>query len=169
MSANLEALVIFDEELYRTGHMANRWMHLLVQHFTDNARMLAPERSGELKAGIHGEAEAFPATKTMIGTIASDAPHSLYVLGGTTGPIMSAEAWASGGMIHAAYEYDENGRRVGKPGYWLPVGRRPWPPVRYRFVVSGQAANNFMVKAWRRTSHQHSVLRGAIPDIIQRF
>jgi hypothetical protein len=31
MSAELGAVVLFDQNLYRTGHMANRWMHLLCE------------------------------------------------------------------------------------------------------------------------------------------
>lgn len=167
MSAELGVLVLFDENLYRTGHMANRWMHLLCTHFEENARLAAPKRSGDLARGIESHAEAFPVTKTMTGTIASTAEYSLYVLAGTTGPIYSRGAWAAGGNIYEAFEVNEKGRSVGKKGHWLPVGNNPWPPVRYRHSVRGQSANNFLATAWRRTAHQHSVLRGHVPDHIQ--
>jgi hypothetical protein len=167
MSAELETVVVFDQNLYRTGHMANRWMHLLCEHFEANAKIAAPIRSGELKAGIESHAETFPEARTMIGTIASNAEHSMYVLAGTRGPIYTREAWAVGGDIYQAYEVTEEGKRVGRKGHWLPVGNRPWPPIRYRHSVAGQAANNFLFKAWRRTAHQHSVLRGNTADAIQ--
>lgn len=165
MSAELEAVVIFDENLYRPGHLVDRWMNLLVTHFEGHAQDLAPVRSGQLKAGITGSARRV-GEKQMEGLIASNAPHTMYVLGGTTGPIYTDTAWAMGAEIANAYGENEEGRRVALKGHWLPVGNNPWPPIRYRHSVSGQAANNFLVKAWRRTARNHKSLRGFVSEAI---
>jgi hypothetical protein len=60
VSAELETVVVFDQNLYRTGHMANRWMHLLCTHFEANAKIAAPKRSGDLARGIESHAERSP-------------------------------------------------------------------------------------------------------------
>lgn len=133
--AAIEALIMFDQVLYRPGALVHRWMTQMVGRFTAHAIAAAPMRSGELKAGIEGDTNRV-GPKQMEGLISSHAPHTTYVIHGTTGPIRS----------------DSGGR--------LAVGRNLWPPVTPRYEVQGQTANNFMFVAWRRTARQHSVLRG---------
>lgn len=165
MTGHLGALVLFDENLYKTGHMANRWMHTLVLHFEEHAKATAPKRSGELAGLITSEAHR-EGPKVLGGSISSNADHTWYVLEGTTGPIMSRAAWAAGGDTLEAFTIDAKGNWVPREGYWLPVGNRPWPPITYRHSVRGQSANNFLFKAWRRTARNHTSIRGFVPDVI---
>jgi hypothetical protein len=135
-------VVIFDEKLYRPGGMVHRWMTGMVAEFVANAIAAAPMRSGALKAGIEGSGHAI-GPKQMAGHISSHADHSLAVIKGTHGPIRSTT-----------------------PGKRMAVGRNLWPPVTPRHEVSGQAANNFMFHAWRRTAWNHRSIRGIrMPDV----
>lgn len=186
MSAELGAVTVFDELLYRPGGMVHRWMTLMTTRFEGHAKRAAPERTGTLRAGI--TANAIPVgPKQMRGTIASNAPYSLYVLRGTGFPergrggrIYSKKGWAAGGDEEAAYEtlwgsIDPHTKkftrrrikgvkreqiRVRKKGYWLAFGPDEHGPKVIAFSVAGQEPNNFLVEAWIRTSRQHSCLRG---------
>jgi hypothetical protein len=163
VSAHLGAVVIFDETLYRPGHLVNRWMNLLCVHFEEHAKALAPKRTGDLAAQITSEAhQAGP--KQMSGTIASNAPYTMYVLRGTTGPIYTTLGYASGGNIEAAFD-PVTGKRLS--GHWLHVAPGSGFPGFITHSVHGQAANNFLVKAWRRTARNHKSLRGFVSESIQ--
>lgn len=177
--------VVFDQSIYRRFGMANRWLAEMTDEFTGFAIAFAPERSGELRAGIHGDTSQV-GERQIEGTIASEANHTMFVLGGTTGPIMSTKLWAAGGDPEAAFQLlwgsidPETGtftrrtipgvertlRSVGKKGFFMGV--RPEPHSHYtrttpRMFVAGQEPNNFLFKAWRATSRNHSSIRGRIP------
>lgn len=109
VTAELGAVVVFDELLFKPGGQVHRWMNLLCEHFEQHAKASAPMRSGELREGISSHAEPF-GIKQMRGTIASEAPHSLYVLRGTgypvkgrAGAIYARRVWAKGGDPEVAY------------------------------------------------------------------
>ena len=177
--AALGAVVIFDEVLYKPGGQVHRWMSLLCQHFEEHAIVAAPSRSGELKSGIWSSAEPV-GFKQMRGTIASDAEHTMYVLKGTTGPIMADKMWKNpqGAYVELFGSIDpvtkkftrrrikgveRKSYKVRQKGYWLAVGKRPWPPVKPRGSVKGQKANNFLFDAWRKTARTHPSIRGLAP------
>jgi hypothetical protein len=82
--------------------------------------------------------------------------NALWAVGGPGSPA----AWqvvttrSKKGAIHV--------KRIPQKGMTMAVGRRGgWPPVSPRMTVSGQAANNFMAKAWITTAAAHPALRGA--------
>lgn len=162
--AALVTVVMFDQVLYKTGHMANRWMHVMVANFEANAKIAAPKRTGDLARGINGNARRI-GPRELEGIINSTAPYSTFVLGGTTGPIYSNKGFAAGGQEWRAYD-NITGRML--PGFWLHLP--PWGshPSRILFSVRGQAPNNFLIKAWRKTARRHSCLRGVgIPESIR--
>lgn len=190
VSAELEAVVIFDENLYRPGGQVSRWMNLLCEHFEQHAVRNAPQRTGELRAGIMSEAHPFGA-RQMQGTIASLAPYSLYVLRGTgypvrgrAGRIYNTRAFNSGRDIENAMVYvwgyrdpvtkrfsrtkipgvPRKRHRLRRKGYWLAFGPDDHGPRVITFSVSGQEANNFLFAAWRATARTHSSLRGLAPN-----
>jgi hypothetical protein len=189
VSAELGAVVVFDELLYKPGGQVHRWMTLLCHHFEEHAKVAAPERSGELRAGIRSHAEPVGAHQ-MRGTIESNAPHSLYVLRGTghpvrgrAGSIYSRRVWANGGDPEAAYlerwgYRDPNTgkvsnkripgvrrelHRVRKKGFFMRFGPDEYGPKVITPVVSGQEPNNFLFTAWRATARTHPSIRGLAP------
>jgi hypothetical protein len=133
----------------------------MVRSYVTFAVALAPVRSGELKAGIHGDTTAI-GPKLMQGAAYSDSPHTGYVIHGTHGPIMSNGLWRNGGVPRYTTSVNNRGRTVRHlvPGQRLAVGRNLYPPVRHMFTVSGQTANNFLERAWRATARNHRSIRG---------
>lgn len=165
----LSRVVIVDDGMYHGGGIVIRWVQRVTRKFAREARDFAPRRSGKLKAGIHAGTPRNPLRKVVQGTISSNAPHTMFVLRGTHGPIMSDKLWALGGpgnpeAFRRAVIKDSRGRKrlilVPKKGMMMAVGRNPWPPVTPKLIVSGQSANNFMAKAWVTTAAAHPALRG---------
>lgn len=144
--AVIRSVVIVDDSMYHGKGIVIRWVGIVTRKFARDARLFAPMRSGRLKAGIRAGTPRNPFRKVVQGTISSSAPHTMYVLKGTHGPIMSNALWAAGG--------------TPGPGRKMAVGRNLWPPVTPMFVVSGQRANNFMAKAWASTGAAHPAIRG---------
>lgn len=141
------AVVVYDSRLYmRTGKIG-RWSESLKRRFVGHAIREAPERGGALKRGIWGQMHPEPAQKRTEVTIHSDAKHTMYVLKGTTGPIVS------------------DGYMAGDPGSKLKV--RAWGGYKQRAMtsVSGQSANNFMARAAARTAVTNRSLRGFDADL----
>lgn len=192
VTASLGAVVVFDELLYKPGGQVHRWMTLLCHHFEEHAKHQAPVREGTLREGIHSHAEPFGA-RQMRGTIASEAPHTMYVLRGTgypgkgrAGRIYNKKAWAAGAATEGdeiAYVdvwgyYDPVAKkfsrrkirgvrrqlhRVRRKGYWLAFGPDEWGPRVITFSVAGQEPNNFLFDAWRLTARTHPSIRGLAP------
>lgn len=158
-------LVLFTDQLYRPGGMVFGWVRKITNRYAREARAAAPVRSGALKASIRGGAPRNPFAKTVQGTISVGTDHWLYVVKGTHGPIMSDAAWASGGPKYMMVPYMRSNGKISlrptpMPGHMMAVGRNPWPPVSPMGKVKGQAANNFLETAWRRTARDHRAIRG---------
>lgn len=149
--ATFSSLVIYDSVLFQRGHMIHRWANSVERRFVVNAKQAAPKRSGELAGGISGETFKSGPKHWQV-HVHSDAPHTMYVLRGTTGPIMSNLGWAGG-------EVDERGRLRG----YMRLQPGNGYGVLYRWSVSGQAANNFFDKAADATARRHPSLRGWDP------
>lgn len=132
-------VVIYDSVMYQRTGLVSRWAHSVARDFEINAQMAAPKRSGELAAGIYSEVEMSPAAKTAEMAIISTAPHTLYVVGGTTGPIRAS-----------------SGRRMPLPAWGGHSRKAVWS-------VSGQRANNFFRVAADMTAMQHTSLQGFSP------
>src|SRR4029077_16460460 len=89
--------------LYKTGHMANRWFRVLMEQLEFAVSTAAPKRTGEMAAGITQQVTAFLLAERMDGLLKSDADYSLFVLRGTTGPIMATNLFRAGGDPSAAF------------------------------------------------------------------
>lgn len=171
ISAVMGPVVVFDEKMYvRPFGTVVRWMDRVVLAFEVNAKKYAPEQTGNLRAGIHGNTTKV-GPKQLEGTIESTAPYSLYVLRGTRGPIMSNRAW---GLTHGDpdrfhmlwRENKKTGRRVARRGMMLRFHSTETGQLIITAAVSGQSANNFLLEAWAATARTHSSLRGiSIPAI----
>jgi hypothetical protein len=174
--------VVFDRDLYKPGHMVNKWVHLVTQRFTSHAKDIAPHRSGELRAGISGSARQV-GSRQVEGIIASRANHTMFVLRGTTGPIRTTRAFANpegayselwgsidpktGKFTRRHIKGAERTRhKVRNKGYWLRVRAGNGYGQHIAFQVNGQEANNFLLAAWRRTAINHKAIRGKTPTFI---
>jgi hypothetical protein len=146
-AAELEAVVIYDSVLFNRTGQVRRWADSLERNFTNAARAAAPARSGELVAGIHGYVERI-GPRHLQTIVMSEAPHSLYVLAGTTGPITSTRLTNAKGTGPAMLRLKPGG------GY----------PALFREAVAGQEANNFFAVAARATARRHPSLAGWDPD-----
>lgn len=158
--------ILYDEKLYSKGHLVDRWFRLMTHRFEENAEASAPVRTGKLAAGITADVYNRPSTKLLTAYITSNAPYSLYVIRGTTGPIMADRAWARpelNGQV-MLWRDTPRGRRkvpIRLKGHWMRL--KPgagWPKI-FAYQVRGQEANNFLAKAWAKTARRHSCLRGA--------
>lgn len=174
--AILVKTVIFDEGLYRAHGDIGRWVTLITRHFGEHAVRYAPIRSGELKAGIHWSSRQI-GTRQVEGAIQSDAPHTLYVLRGTTGPIMTNLQFANPGGARILVWRDIKGkdgisRRQQIPvrvkGHYMPIPEGLGFDRFFATEVSGQHAQNFLLQAWRATARNHRAIRGVIPTFIGR-
>ncbi len=172
----LTKVVVFDQSLYRGRGDVNVWCTKINNRFYAEAVKAAPERSGELIAGFrHDTKQVGP--RQVQGTFASLAPHTMYVLRGTTGPIYSNRGWRQrattpGGYV-ALWKFNPKTKRREQ----MPQRVKGWIKLRtlsetrnnidYAWSVSGQESQNFLLTAWRRTSYDHRALRGRrIPSFI---
>jgi hypothetical protein len=153
--ATITRVYLFTDQLYAPGGMVWRHVGNVTRHFAENARDVAPVRSGELRRRIRAGTPRKYA-KHVRGSINSNAPHTSFVIHGTHGPIMTRDAWDAGGPQFRIVR----GRIVFKPGHALAIGRNPWPPEGQIGTVAGQRANNFFYQAWVKTSVRHSSIRG---------
>lgn len=163
MHAELESIVIFDSKMYVGNGTVRRWMDGLTLKFGVNARRYAPIQTGELRAGIDTEVR-LTAPKFLEGRISSTAPYSLYVIRGTSGPIMSNRLWNAHRAkpdvpLHLlAYNRSKKTGRGGpKRGMVMTfIGKTG---VVHALEVRGQASNNFLLEAWNATARTHRSIR----------
>lgn len=178
--AELTSLVIYDSVIFQRGHMVHRWANSVERGFVMHARQEAPMRSGELRAGISGETFKSGPKHWQV-HIHSDAEHTMYVLRGTTGPIMSNRMWGfrqrfpnvPGGLPRGGREpiirngvtvgYRANMKWMHAHGYALRVRAGNGFPQRFALKVRGQESNNFFGRAATATARRHSSLRGFNP------
>jgi hypothetical protein len=147
------ALVMYDERMYQgRGHLVFDWGVRIENNFVRWAKWFAPVRSGELKAGIFGETTRTGPRRLQV-IIESTAPHSIYVIKGTQGPIMSDKGWA--GLP------DRRGKGVAK----MRVRAGKGYPTSYLETVSGQASQDFMSTAGYWVSKYHPSIKGFQPDV----
>lgn len=159
-TAVLIRTVTFTEKLYRGRGDVRVWLNRVTARFGREAKHYAPVRSGQLRAQISTTTRR-SGRHSCEGTIASKAPYTMYVLRGTTGPIMSDTAWGSA--------LDLLRREDGSypPGTFMPIPAHGPYAARTALVVSGQSPNNFLLRAWAATARDHRAIRGkAIPTFI---
>lgn len=169
----VSGLVIYDSRLFQIGSHVSRWANSVERGFVMHAMNEAPVRSGELVAGIHGESFR-SGVKHWEVHIHSDAEHTMYVLQGTTGPIMSNRMWnfrlkfphVPGGLPRVGRidlgggRFKPNLQALHAHGYALRVRAGNGFAERYAIKVRGQQANDFMGRAAQATARRHSSLRG---------
>jgi hypothetical protein len=174
--SSVVAVVVYDSKLFNRTGTIGRWATALEARFTMYAKQEAPQRSGELRAGIKGHVARI-GPKQLLTTIRSEANHSLYVLRGTTGPIMSRRMYGFRGRTGLMVPRGAVGGRnplkttprdwdrqwLREHGYMLRVRAGNGYPERYAISVSGQEANPFFARAAIRTARRHSSLRGFTP------
>lgn len=125
-------LIIYDRviasfTLSSTG-MVNRWMEVKMEQAERFAAFYAPKRSGRLAASMsHGLIQP-SSTRTRWG-LGSNLEYSVFVAGGTTGPITAGGKWMPVGKSQTL---------AGRPNKW-----------QFKQSVRGQAANDFMWDALR--------------------
>lgn len=138
-TAVVTLVTVHSSDLFKTGHMANRWFGGISRQLGTAVRAAAPLRTGELKRGIHTSMKAVPAAHEMTIDLTSSSPHTMYVLRGTHYPIRSTDN--PGG--------DPEGKKMGP----LP----PWGAHTTQYLVTarGQTANNFLLKGWSVVSARH--------------
>lgn len=172
ISASLGPVIVFDEKMYHGSGTVRRWADRLAGNFTKNAVIEAPEHTGQMKQQIEGTVTS-AGPKQISMTIASNAPYSLYVLKGTTGPIMANRAWntmAATGLSFGqiSRKKKSKGESIGPPrrGMFLKFEGYDGLP-HFAASVSGQEANNFLGRAWVKTARTHPSIRGVgIPTSI---
>lgn len=166
-------LVLYDSFLFSRAGKVGRWAQSLERGFTNNTERAAPERSGALKAGIHGHASQV-GPRHWVMEVFSDARYTLFVLRGTTGPIMANRLFRfqartgiefpRGGRIrHASGFFMPNMEFLKKNNYLLRVRAGNGYGEHYAISVSGQEANNFFATAAEMTARRHRSLRGFSP------
>lgn len=168
-SASIEGIVVTDSKLFgRTGSIG-RWAAGVEASFTAHAIVEAPtgadtgrvnksranagEPVGSLKAGISGEVVRV-GVRQLQTTVSSSASYSLYVLKGT-GTIYSKSARIPAGEAGAG-QFAPLGEGSGM---YIP-GNPGWGGSKIRQRVRGQAANDFLGRAFAATARSHSSLRG---------
>lgn len=173
----LTAVVIYDGRLFGPAGMTSRWARSIEREFVATAKVEAPSRSGDLRAGIRGTVY-HPGPYTYSTIIESTAPHSLYVLRGTTGPIMSRRMWgfsqryphlygprggfATGNPVRGG-KFDK--RWMHEHGYAMRL--RPGKGFGYTLevTVAGQKPNDFFARAGEVVARHHPSLRGFAPRV----
>jgi len=162
-AAVLTRVVIIDGALYRPRGLVWVWVRKVGTKFGANTRAGVKSRTGKLKRSIRVTYRK-PGTKKIQATIGSNMPYVLYVIRGTTGPIMSDALWNLPGHEKnpQAWTVNAAGKRVPAPGMTMAVGRNRHPPVTPKFRVSGQDANNFFYTGWQKTARQHPAI-GKVP------
>lgn len=174
--AELSSLVIYDSVLFQYGGQVHRWANRLERRFVMNSKEEAPKRSGELAAKISGESLKY-GPKHWAVHIHSDAEHSLYVLQGTTGPIMSNRMWGFRNNPRYSHLVYPRGGAIGSPtkprgvnmtwmhehGYAMKLRPGNGFGTKLALTVEGQEANNFFARAAASTAVRHPSLRGFSP------
>lgn len=167
-------VVTYESRLFNQGGNARRWANAVERRFTSSAQGFAPVRSGVLRAGIRGEVSRVAPTG-LVTTIVSAAPYSMFVMGGTTGPIMANRYWnfvgrtglkaPRGALLDPSRPFTSgfNFGFLRERGYLLKVRAGNGYAQRYSLRVSGQSPNNIFGKAAVVTAAQHSSLNGWHP------
>lgn len=157
MAVVLSRVIVVDEGLYQGSGLVHRWLARIGVQLETNIIRAAPERTGELKAGIR-RSEARDSLRIISTSVESTAPHTRYVLGGTAGNGLG-------------YIYTTRGRaNIATVGKMLNGVFVPDPPIGLWLVLSdarggrhlrvhGQRKNNFMAKGYDVTARTHRSLR----------
>lgn len=159
---NLVVAEEHDEVMYLPGGIVNRWVHTVASemYFWMEREVPVNKRVnktsgqppvGTLRAMLFSDVDQFGPHELQI-TAGSRAPYTRYVVEGT-GTIYSRSARGEGGRFVSLGEGGEGG------GMYLPANPG-YGGARWRQHVRGQAANNFIGRAYDMTARVHPSLRG---------
>lgn len=157
MAFAVERVIVIDEGLYQGTGLVHRWLARIGVSMYHNTLQAAPERSGELKAGIH-LSQAREGRRIISVAVESTAPHTMYVIGGTAGNGLGfiyttrgrANPGTVGRMLNGVFVKD------APRGLWLVLSdARGGRHLR----VHGQRKNNFLAKGYDATARVHQSLR----------
>lgn len=160
-------VVVVDEGLYVGTGLVHRWLKRVSNTMWHNIVTEAPERSGELKAGIIEDVIQHAGSLRILNfEIESTAPHTRYVIDGTAfngaGYITTSKAAANPEILAEML----SGVRVDEEenaGMWMVISDGG---PKFHLIVHGQEANNFMLAGYNRTSRTHSSLRPIFPGFV---
>ncbi len=104
--------VVFDQGLYHGNGDVIQWCRKITAKFTLEAKRYAPVRTGELVEGISGTVRHV-GLRQVEGIIESKAPHTMFVLRGTTGPISTQKFKddPEGAVIHLWKDVIRHGKK----------------------------------------------------------
>lgn len=122
-------------QMHLPGGMVFNWTAENTRHASSFARTSAPRRSGRLASTVRADNRTGGphAIRSYVRAGSSLAPYARFVLEGTTGPIMP-----HGRYLQVAPNY---------PNYpATSIGRNGRPVAFYARSVSGQKANNFLMR-----------------------
>jgi|GEM_PF-2709613 len=177
-------VVVIDRHLYRPGGQVHRWVTLASTHLSMYAKAECPVRSGELRRSIRSTTRQV-GDRQCEGTLAVTANHTMFVLMGTTGPIMTTKRFANpegayvtlwGSINPVTKKFTRKHIKGAKrreyevrvKGYHLRVRAGNGYNEHLAETVNGQAANNFLLRAWRKTARRHRPLSGGMPSSFLR-
>jgi hypothetical protein len=160
-------VVVVDEGLYLGTGLVHRWLSRLGNNLYHNIVAEAPERTGELKAGIIPAFVQHEGTLRILSTkVVSTAPHTRFVIDGTAfngeGYIYSSKAQHNPEILARML----GGERVDETenaGMWMVI--EDGGP-RFHLRVHGQKANNFMLAGYDRTARTHPALHPIFPGFL---
>lgn len=195
MTGVLVKVVVFDQSLYIGTGLVNKWMVGVTESFGINARLEAPVNKrantghgapGLLRSSISTSVNRV-GPRQITGDVSVNVPYALYVLRGTTGPIFSTKGFRYANSLDKRLTgpYRRVTRKthqgpggkggrgrgtylVGKPGYFMKLPGNPafGGNSKYHYAVSGQRANNFLIKGYDRTARSHRALQPMAPGFL---
>lgn len=148
-------IVVYDSRInswFEPGGMAFNWTRERTIEASGRAKLLAPKRTGRLAASIRADTRPL-AGNHVIGRLRSQAPYSLFVHEGTTGPIYATNAFAPnftpGRFLKVPPWYGAPHKVI-----WADRSTKPWTPV----PVRGQSGQPFLSDAVEQILVEHGVL-----------
>lgn len=156
MAATVTTIVWYDHVLWSDTRMIGRWANSISNKLTYHTKAEAPFNKRHNKtSGAPGDLIASINTRSSRtgmrarAFVLSMAGYGVYVLRGTQGPITP------------------RGRFLALPdNVYVNSMYRPWTSQdrQLHLSVPGQAANNFLDRAWTRVGLEHSSIRGKLRD-----
>lgn len=165
MAEALVHVVVLDEGLYTGTGLVHRWLLNVGNRLYQNIILYAPERSGELRAGIGLDFTQGPNLRILESTVESTAPHTKYVIEGTAdqglGYIYTTEGAGNLSLI-ARMEGGEFIEDLPDGMFLVLSDERGGRHLK----VHGQSANNFLLKGYDRTARTHRSLKPIHPGLV---
>jgi hypothetical protein len=160
-------VVVTDEGMYTGTGLVHRWLIGVGNRLYQNTVAAAPERSGQLKAGIDLDFTQGPTLRVLEAVVMSTAEHTGYVIHGTGKPGKGRAGWiyrssdpADMARANARLAGD---RGVDTEGLWMRLSdARDGNHLR----VHGQEPNNFMLAGFNRTARTHRALHPIFPGFV---